>query len=132
MTLEVTDAAKDVLMTKGFDQIYGARPMRRAIMVAIEDPLAEGLLHGSFQPGDQVTADARDGEIVLEIATPAPLIPEESGLSRVLRDTFSRSVAGVLWSVEKLFVGIALAGPWIVLAILVLVIWKRVRRPKAA
>ena len=74
----------------------------------------------------------KKGEIVLEIATPAPLIPEESGLGRVLRDTFSRSVAGVLWSVEKLFVGIALAGPWIVLAILVLVIWKKARRPKAA
>ena len=75
MTLEVTEGAKDVLMTKGFDQIYGARPMRRAIMVAIEDPLAEGLLHGSFQPGDLVIADAKDGEIVLEVKereAPAP------------------------------------------------------------
>ncbi|MGE3270431.1 MAG: ATP-dependent Clp protease ATP-binding subunit [Chloroflexota bacterium] len=67
MMLEVTEAAKDVLMTKGFDQIYGARPMRRAIMTAIEDPLAEGLLHGKFQPGDHVVADAREGEIVLEV-----------------------------------------------------------------
>src|SRR5215210_2987503 len=75
MTLEVTEAAKDVLMTKGFDQIYGARPMRRAIMTAIEDPLAEGLLHSKFQPGDLVIADARDGEIVLEVKereAPAP------------------------------------------------------------
>jgi ATP-dependent Clp protease ATP-binding subunit ClpC len=75
MTLEVTEGAKDVLMTKGFDQIYGARPMRRAIMVAIEDPLAEGLLHGTFQPGDLVIADAKDGEIVLEVKereAPAP------------------------------------------------------------
>ena len=36
-------------------------------MVAIEDPLAEGLLHGSFQPGRQGRADARDGEIVLDV-----------------------------------------------------------------
>jgi ATP-dependent Clp protease ATP-binding subunit ClpC len=75
MTLEVTEAAKDVLMTRGFDPIYGARPMRRAIMVAIEDPLAEGLLHGTFQPGDLVIADAREGEIVLEVKereAPAP------------------------------------------------------------
>jgi len=75
MTLEVTDGAKDVLMKTGFDQIYGARPMRRAIMVAIEDPLAEGLLHGTFQPGDLVIADAKDGEIVLEVKereAPAP------------------------------------------------------------
>jgi ATP-dependent Clp protease ATP-binding subunit ClpC len=73
--LEVTEGAKDVLMTKGFDQIYGARPMRRAIMVAIEDPLAEGLLHGTFQPGDRVVADGKDGEIVLEVKereAPAP------------------------------------------------------------
>jgi ATP-dependent Clp protease ATP-binding subunit ClpC len=67
MTLEVTEGAKDVLMEKGFDQIYGARPMRRAIMVAIEDPLAEGLLHGTFQPGDRVVADAKDGEIFLDV-----------------------------------------------------------------
>ncbi|MCC7370608.1 MAG: ATP-dependent Clp protease ATP-binding subunit [Chloroflexi bacterium] len=76
MTLEVTEGAKEVLMTKGFDQIYGARPMRRAIMTAIEDPLAEGLLHGKFQPGDFVIADARDGEIVLEVKERAEPEPE--------------------------------------------------------
>ena len=66
MTLEVTEGAKDVLMDKGFDQIYGARPMRRAIMVAIEDPLAEGLLHGRFQPGDIVLVDREGDELTLE------------------------------------------------------------------
>jgi ATP-dependent Clp protease ATP-binding subunit ClpC len=76
MTLEVTEAAKDVLMTKGFDQIYGARPMRRAIMTAIEDPLAEGLLHSKFQAGDFVVADARDGEIVLDVKERAEPEPE--------------------------------------------------------
>jgi len=76
MTLEVTDSAKDILMTKGFDQIYGARPMRRAIMVAIEDPLAEGLLHSKFQPGDLVVADAVDGEIVLDVKERAQPEPE--------------------------------------------------------
>jgi ATP-dependent Clp protease ATP-binding subunit ClpC len=76
MTLEVTETAKDVLMTKGFDQIYGARPIRRAIMTAIEDPLAEGLLHGKFQPGDFVIADARDGEIILDVKERAEPEPE--------------------------------------------------------
>ena len=77
MTLEVTDAARDVLMEKGFDQVFGARPMRRAIQNLIEDPLAEGLLHSKFQPGDLVQADGKDGELVLETkareeAPPAP------------------------------------------------------------
>jgi ATP-dependent Clp protease ATP-binding subunit ClpC len=76
MTLEVSEGAKDVLMEKGFDQIYGARPMRRAIMTMIEDPLAEGLLHGKFQPGDHVLADARDGDIVLETKERAEPEPE--------------------------------------------------------
>ena len=72
MTLEVGEAAKDLLMEKGFDQIYGARPMRRAIMTMIEDPLAEGLLHGKFQPGDHVVADAKDGEMILDVTGRAP------------------------------------------------------------
>src|SRR3954464_14615885 len=76
MTLEVTEGAKDILMTKGYDPIYGARPMRRAIMVAIEDPLAEGLLHGRFQSGDHVIADSRDGEIVRDIKERAEPEPE--------------------------------------------------------
>ena len=61
LTIEVTDAAKDLLVDKGFDEAFGARPMRRAIQNMIEDPLAEGLLHGQFQSGDTVAID-RDGE----------------------------------------------------------------------
>jgi ATP-dependent Clp protease ATP-binding subunit ClpC len=78
MTLEVSEAAKDLLMEKGFDQIYGARPMRRAIMTLIEDPLAEGLLHGKFQPGDHVVADAKDGAMVLNVTNrvPSEEVPE--------------------------------------------------------
>jgi ATP-dependent Clp protease ATP-binding subunit ClpC len=73
MTLEVTEPAKDILMEKGFDQVFGARPMRRAIQNLIEDPLAEGLLHGQYQPGDTVRVDARDGELALEtVASEAP------------------------------------------------------------
>ena len=52
LVMEVTDAAKDLLMEKGFDPVFGARPLRRVIQNLIEDPLAEGLLHGRFQPGD--------------------------------------------------------------------------------
>ncbi len=64
--LVVPDDAKDFLVTKGYDPQYGARPLRRTIQNLIEDPLAEFLLQGKFQPGDVVHAVARDGTIVLE------------------------------------------------------------------
>jgi ATP-dependent Clp protease ATP-binding subunit ClpC len=64
--LVVPDDAKDFLVTKGYDPQYGARPLRRTIQNLIEDPLAELLLQGKFQPGDVVHAFARDGTIVLE------------------------------------------------------------------
>ena len=62
MTLEVTDDAKDFLVTKGYDQTYGARPLRRAIQNLIEDPLAEGLLDGTLparRSGDRRDANPR-------------------------------------------------------------------------
>jgi len=66
LVMEVTDEAKDVLLEKGFDAVFGARPMRRAIQNLIEDPLAEGLLHGRFQPGDIVLVDRAGDDLTLE------------------------------------------------------------------
>ncbi len=66
LVMEATDAAKDLLMDKGFDAVFGARPMRRAIQNLIEDPLAEGLLHGRFQPGDTVLVDRGGDDLTLE------------------------------------------------------------------
>jgi len=64
--LEVTDAAKDYLVEKGFDPKFGARPLRRAIQNLVEDQLAEGLLKGKYQRGETVVVDVRDGELVYE------------------------------------------------------------------
>src|SRR5689334_9055620 len=66
LTMEATDAAKDLLMDKGFDAVFGVRPMRRAIQNLIEDPLAEGLLHGRFAPGDIVLVDRAGEDLTLE------------------------------------------------------------------
>jgi ATP-dependent Clp protease ATP-binding subunit ClpC len=66
LVMEVTDDARDVLLEKGFDPVFGARPMRRAIQNLIEDPLAEGLLHGRFQPGDTVLVDRAGDDLTLE------------------------------------------------------------------
>jgi ATP-dependent Clp protease ATP-binding subunit ClpC len=65
LTLEVTDAAKDFLVEKGFSHEYGARPMRRAIQNLVEDPLSEGLLHGRFQPGETVLVDRQGDDLAL-------------------------------------------------------------------
>ncbi|MEJ2047406.1 MAG: AAA family ATPase, partial [Dehalococcoidia bacterium] len=65
MKLEVTDAAKDFLGEKGYDEVFGARPLRRVIQDMVEDRLSEGLLGGKFQSGDTVVVDLKEGEIVV-------------------------------------------------------------------
>ena len=64
MSLEVTDAAKDFLGSKGYDPVFGARPLRRVIQNMVEDQLSEALLRGDFLPGDTVTVDC-DGENIV-------------------------------------------------------------------
>jgi ATP-dependent Clp protease ATP-binding subunit ClpC len=70
MELVVTDAAKDAIIEKGYDQAYGARPLRREIQNQIEDPLAERMLMASFEAGDQIVVDAGDGGLTIEKGTP--------------------------------------------------------------
>jgi len=61
MELQVTDGAREFLVEKGYDEKYGARPLRRAIQSYLEDRLAEEILDGAVHAGDQVTVD-RDGD----------------------------------------------------------------------
>ena len=63
--LEVTEKAKDLLGTKGYDEVFGARPLRRVIQDMIEDKLSEDLLRGKFQSGDTVIVDLEGEEIVI-------------------------------------------------------------------
>ncbi|MCL6556077.1 MAG: ATP-dependent chaperone ClpB [Burkholderiales bacterium] len=69
MTLEVTDAALAEIAKAGFDPVYGARPLKRAIQARIENPLAKEILAGRFGPKDVIRVDARGGEIVFEKGT---------------------------------------------------------------
>ncbi len=64
ITLEVTEAAKDLLGEKGYDQTFGARPLRRVIQTMVEDKLSEEVLRGEFQDGDTIQID-RDGEEIV-------------------------------------------------------------------
>jgi len=68
ITLEVTDAAKDLLAKRGYDRQFGARPLRRIIQNLIEDPLAEAILAGRFKPGSTVVVDVRDDLLTIEPA----------------------------------------------------------------
>ena len=63
---EFTDAAVSAVAKEGFDELYGARPLRRAIMSSIEDPVSEKMLDGSLKAGGTVRVDHRDGKFVFE------------------------------------------------------------------
>ncbi|HLJ82612.1 MAG TPA: ATP-dependent chaperone ClpB [Candidatus Eremiobacteraceae bacterium] len=63
ITLRLTDQAKALLAHHGFDPIYGARPLKRALQKEVIDPLALRLLDGEFVDGDSVDVDVVDGEI---------------------------------------------------------------------
>ena len=62
ITIEVTDAAKDLLAKEGYDRTYGARPLRRVITSRIEDQLSEHLLRGKIARGDTVQIDVEGEE----------------------------------------------------------------------
>ena len=64
MKLEITDDAREVLATQGFNPVYGARPLKRTIRQLVENPLAKKILAGEFKAGDTVTVDANGDEIV--------------------------------------------------------------------
>ena len=74
ISMEVTDAARDWLGEKGYDPVFGARPLRRVIQNEMEDRLSEALLGGRFGPGDTVMIDVSEsGEVVLTTQAPAEL-----------------------------------------------------------
>ena len=62
---EFDDAAITLLSKEGFDEAYGARPLRRAIQSKVEDLFAEQMLDGKINKGDRVTVTAEDGKIVI-------------------------------------------------------------------
>lgn len=64
--LELSGAAMDKLADAGFDPVFGARPLKRAIQTQIENPLAQALLAGDLMPDSTVRIDERDGEIVID------------------------------------------------------------------
>ena len=78
MTLEATEAARELIAKEGWDPAFGARPLRRAIGRLVEDPLSEELLRGTFKVGDHILLDAEEGKSTFrKIGEPLkPPVPE--------------------------------------------------------
>jgi len=68
--LRVSDDAKDFLGKKGYDEIYGARPLRRVIQDLLEDRISEDILRGNFKAGDIICVDLEEDAIVIHAAPP--------------------------------------------------------------
>jgi len=75
ITIELTESSRDLLIAKGYDPSYGARPMRRAVERYLEDPLAEALLRGDIKSGDHVEVIRRDNSDELLFQSQAPAKP---------------------------------------------------------
>jgi len=67
ITIEATDNAKELIAKLGYDPVYGARPLRRAIQKYVETPLSEKILAGEVKSGDTVIIDVKDGKLVFEV-----------------------------------------------------------------
>jgi ATP-dependent Clp protease ATP-binding subunit ClpC len=74
LTLKLSPAAADFLVTHGYDEQYGARPLKRAIQRYIEDPLSEKILVGEFAKGDEIDVEVSlDGQkLEFRVPTSAP------------------------------------------------------------
>jgi ATP-dependent Clp protease ATP-binding subunit ClpC len=70
ITLEFTQEAKDLLIEKGYDEKYGARPLRRAVEHYLEDPLAEALLKGDVKDGEPVVVAREGDKLIFKQKTP--------------------------------------------------------------
>jgi ATP-dependent Clp protease ATP-binding subunit ClpC len=80
MNIVLDESAKNFLVEKGYDEKFGARPLRRAIQRYVEDPLAEEILRGSFKEGSTIIAkhiENSDGLVFIE-ETPEQPIQQES------------------------------------------------------
>jgi len=68
--ISLDEKAKELLIEKGYDPAYGARPMRRAVERYLEDPMAEEILRGNIKPGDTAEVSADKGKLTFQAKTP--------------------------------------------------------------
>ena len=66
LKIVATSDAKDWLAKEGYDEEYGARPLRRTIQAEVEDKLSDAMLAGTFEAGDEILVDIEDEKITLQ------------------------------------------------------------------
>jgi len=83
LTLELTPAAKSLIVADGYDPAYGARPLKRAIQRLLQNPLALAVLEGTYSEGDRIKVDrAKDGNSLAFQRIPAAAAKEPSAVRR--------------------------------------------------
>ena len=78
ITISLDEKAKELLIEKGYDPQYGARPMRRAVERYLEDPMAEEILRGNLKAGDTTQVSAENGKLIFSPATRPESEPAET------------------------------------------------------
>ncbi len=99
VTIELSSAAKEWLAERGYDQLYGARPLARLIQETVKKPLAEELLFGKLVRGGSVKVTLKDNKLdfeMIEAALPALPKPDDDGGRRVGSGAGERGVGGSL------------------------------------
>jgi ATP-dependent Clp protease ATP-binding subunit ClpB len=66
LNLELRDAALNYIVNAGYDPVYGARPLKRAIQRELENPMATKILENTFTEGDTIIIDAKDSQLIFE------------------------------------------------------------------
>ena len=93
-SLRSLDDAKQLLATKGYDPQLGARPLRRVIQNSIEDALSEGILAGTYQPGDTIEAEFLSGRRETYTLLVTGLVEQYFGLGAYMDLTFLNAIHG--------------------------------------
>jgi ATP-dependent Clp protease ATP-binding subunit ClpC len=78
-SIEITKSAKDFIVDKGYDEKFGARPLKRAIQKYVEDPLAEEIVKANLQEGDSIKIDMKKDatELTVDIEKGTKALPEK-------------------------------------------------------
>ena len=83
IALEMTDAAREFVARKGFDPVYGARPLKRFLQRQLETRIGRALIRGDILDGARIAVDLEKGELAVRHENPEPKNPDAEAVGRV-------------------------------------------------